>query len=148
MVGGETVKIIRKKLFHYLRTPQVFKRYLFFSYLITNRTSIWRDCSRVKKVHCRCRLMPWLPLTNHVSLSKSSHPSRGWIVTSNPSPICRVTSSASLTTDVQHKWQFRVADYIECQVNSSSKTSQFYKDKPSHQGTNNDVRFHTPLSHY
>ena len=31
MVGGETVKIIRKKLFRYLRTPQVFKRYLFFS---------------------------------------------------------------------------------------------------------------------
>ena len=186
MVGGETVKIIRKKLFRYLRTPQVFKRYLFFSsekamashssplawkipwmeepgrlqsmgslrvrhdwattlslftfhalekematqssvlawrisgivesmgshrvghdwsdlavaaaavffsYLITNRTSIWRDCSRVTKVHCRCRLMPWLPLTNHVRLSKSSHLARGWILTSNSSTIMATHSS-------------------------------------------------------
>ena len=66
---------------------------VFFSYLITNRTSIWRDCSRVTKVHRRCRLMPWLPLTNHVRLSKSSHLSRGWILTSNSSTIMATHSS-------------------------------------------------------
>lgn len=153
MLGGKIVTIIRKVVKGVLifKNSTGVQKLLIphFSHVITKTTNIWRDCSILKTAHCRsrftalhCHFQIMWPWANHPTSPDSGSSS---VIHVPPAEWPAVPASQQTFNT---NGSFVSSDYMECQITSSSKTLQFYKDKLRYQGIGNNVRFHTPWSHY